>query len=126
LTNREYEEAIVDLHGRSPPSPTKSQEKAIRKQEFSLMIDHRLGREFPERLREELWCVHERIERRRLGLAARSALWKLSLSSRSREAHSLANLMVDEYAKVIGRAEAQRFFGLEPGEKPSLPVELDN
>jgi hypothetical protein len=87
------------------------------------MIDHRLGQEFPVQLRKELWQIHERIEKKRLKLAARFLFRKLSTRARSSQANSLAALMVDEYAKVIGREDAQQFFGLKPGEQPTLPIE---
>ena len=124
LTNREYEKAIADLHSRASSMPSKSEDREIRKREFSLMIDHRLGNEFPKSLRNELWGVHERIEKKRLRMVASTILGKLSRKSRSEEAHLLADKLVNEYAKVIGRENAEMFFGLNKGERPRLPIDF--
>ncbi len=105
--------------------PSKAEDREIRKREFSLMIDHRLGTEFPEDKRDALWRVHQEIERRRIRLAARYLFSRIGFTGRAKRAHSLAEFMVDEYAKVLGRREAELFFGLEKGESPALPIDLN-
>jgi len=39
------------------------------------------------------------------------------------KANGLAGIMVDEFAKILNTQELYRFFQLEPGEQPSLPVD---
>lgn len=125
LSDEEYERAVVELHGRQPDMPSRAEDREIRRQELFLMIDHRLGTEFPTETREALWRVHQDVERRRLRLVFGSLLRRFSVRGRAQRANTLAARLVDEYARVLGREDAERFFGLEPGEPPSLPVDSE-
>jgi hypothetical protein len=49
----------------------------------------------------------------------------LFAKSLTRDAQGLAGYLVDEYAKVLNRAELESFFGTEEAQHPALPIDLD-
>ena len=108
-----------------PPMPTKDQDSEVRRRELELAIEHRLGRDFPQERREALWAAKERVERKRLWLGVKFLIKKKLGRSVVDDAQGLVAYMVDEYAKVLNPAEIESFFGLKKGERPALPVDLD-
>ena len=125
LTDDEYERRIIELHRGLPPMPTKDQDREVRRRELELAIDHRLGRDFPPERREALWAAKERVEKKRLRLGVKFLFKKLFAKNVAREAQGLAGYMVDEYAKVLNTAELESFFGLRKGQRPVLPIDID-
>ncbi|MGE5220476.1 MAG: hypothetical protein ACM3SP_26015 [Chloroflexota bacterium] len=125
LSDDEYEKKIIELHRGLPPMPTKTQDREVRRQELELAIDHRLGRDFPKERREALWAAKERVERKRLWLGVKYLIKKRFGKTVVRDAQGLAGYMLDEYAKVLNSAELESFFDLKKGERPVLPVDLD-
>jgi len=125
LTDDEYERRIIELHRGLPPMPTTDQDREVRRRELELAIDHRLGRDFPRERREALWAAKERVEKKRLWLGVKFLVKKLFAQNVNREAQGLAGYMVDEYATVLNTAELESFFGLKKGQRPVLPIDLD-
>lgn len=113
LTQREYEQAIVGLHTSQPSAPHRAAEAQVRRRELDLMIDHRLGVDFPPDRREALWRIQQRIERRRLRLAA---WWLASLvvpRALDKGANRVAQFVLDAYAQVLSPEEMHAYFGDE-------------
>lgn len=125
LTDDEYESKIIELHRGLPPMPTKEQDNEVRRAELNLAIDHRLGRDFPTDRREALWAIQQRVEKRRLRLAFKYLLRRFLAKRLAQDAQGLAGYMVDEYAKVLNKAELESFFGLQKGQRPVLPIDID-
>lgn len=125
LTDEEYEKRIIELHRGLPPMPTEEQDRQVRRMALDLSIDHRLGRDFPQERRELLWAIQQRVEKRRLWLALKYPFRRLFAKSLARGAQGLAGYLVDEYAGVLTQAELKRFFGLEEGQRPALPIDMD-
>lgn len=122
LSGEEYDRAIVRLHEAAPAAPNRRQDRDLRRASLDLRIDHRLGRDFPEKRREELWQVQEEVEERRLWLAGKWLLGHL-VGRRSPPlvgADRLAGWMVDRFARVLRRDELGAFFG---GDEPALPYD---
>ena len=86
-------------------------------------IDYRLGIDFPAARREALWAVQEWVERKRLRLALKYFLRKMITRWFVRDVRKLTGFLVDEYAKVLSKDELERFFDLQEGQKPSLPID---
>lgn len=126
LTDAEYEKQIVSLYRSLPPMPSPEQDQKTRQQELNLAIDHRLGRGFPEERRAALWAVQQRIEKKRLSLAAKYLLRRFVSGLLIRHAQSLAGYAAAEYAKVLSPEEVRRFLDLKQGERPTLPVDIDH
>lgn len=125
LTDEQYEQGILSLYRGLPPMPSPEQDREVRRQELDLAIDHRLGRDFPADRRSALWAVQQRIEKKRLRLAAKYLLRRAVSKLFARHAQELAGYAADEYAKVLSREELQRFLDLREGEPPALPVDIE-
>lgn len=125
LTDEEYEKRIIELHRGLPPMPTEEQDIQVRRMALDLSIDHRLGRDFPQERRELLWAIQQRVEKRRLWLALKYPFRRLFAKSLARGAQGLAGYLVDEYAGALTQAELKSFFGLEEGQRPALPIDMD-
>jgi hypothetical protein len=72
LTQADYESRIAALHASDPASPTREQEQRTREAELSLLIDYKLGVDFPPGRRARLLQEHRSLNRR--------FLWRLLLS----------------------------------------------
>jgi hypothetical protein len=105
--------------------PTEEEDRQVRRTELNLAIDHRLGRDFPPERRELLWAIQQRVEKRRLWLALKYPFRRLFAKSLARGAQGLAGYLVDEYAEVLTKAELKSFFSLEEGQRPVLPIDID-
>jgi hypothetical protein len=125
LTDEEYEKRIIELHRGLPPMPTEEQDRHVRRMELDLAIDHRLGRDFPQDRRELLWAIQQRLKKRRLWLALKYPFRRFFAKSLARSAQGLAGYLVDEYAEVLTLTELQSFFSLEEGQRPALPIDID-
>jgi|MudIll2142460700_1097286.scaffolds.fasta_scaffold118564_2 hypothetical protein len=125
LTDEEYEKRIIELHRGLPPLPTEEQDRQVRRMALDLAIDHRLGRNFPQERRESLWAIQQRVEKKRLRLALTYPFRRLFAKNLARGAQGLAADLVDEYAKVLTQTELNKFFGLEEGQRPALPIDID-
>lgn len=123
LTDEEYDQAIVTLHSRLPPVPSREQRREVRRRELELAIDHRLGRDFPRPRRDALWAVQQKVERRRLKLMFRYPFRRFFAKSLIKNAQGLGGYLVEAYGEVLNRAELEQFFGKEEVRHPALPVE---
>ncbi len=128
LTADEYERRIVELHRNLPPIPSREMERAIRRKELDLAIDHRLGANFPADRRDRLWSILQRVERRRVWLALKY-LVRRGMAPRPAagavhpQAERVAGFMVDAFAGALDERELKSFFDLEPGDPPRLPLD---
>ena len=123
LSDEEYDRQIVVLYDKLPPTPSREQEREVRRTELNLAIDHRLGRDFPIQKREALWEVQQRVEKKRVWLMLKYFVKKLLRRSIAQEAQGLAQYLVDEYAKVLTPSELERFFGKAEARSPALPFD---
>lgn len=113
LTRDEYERRIVALHEGAPPLPSEDEERRTRRGELELLIDYRLGQQFPPSRRDALWRLQSGLDKRRF--------W-----------HLIAGLLTHPGDPSAGLAKAQvRAFGevLDPLELGTLldltPEELE-
>jgi hypothetical protein len=114
LSGREYDRRVVLLHRAQPSRRSKDEERELRRRELDLMIDYRLGRDFPAARRKAMWDVAERVERRRPMLLVRHFLRRLWPTGLERGAAKLSDFMIDEYAKVLTPDELGAFLGDDP------------
>ncbi len=125
LSDEEYERRIVELQAGLPPSPSEDQDREVRRQQLELLIEYRLGRDFPALRRRALWEVQERIEKGRLRIGFKYLLRRFLPKAIAQASHSLTAYAVDEYATVLSEPELRCFLDLREGEPPALPVDLD-
>lgn len=130
ISGKEYDRRIAELHRHASPMPSKEEDREIRRKELNLAIDHRLGVKFPQNRRDQLWEVMEHVERKRLWLGLKYVFKKMLIRKALskglvHKANGLAEIMVDEFGKILNTQELYHFFQLKPGEHPSLPVDSD-
>lgn len=125
LTPEEYQRKIAELYAKPSPASAENGERAIRRRELDINIDHRLGCRFPKERRDALWAIQEQVEKRRFRMVFKHLFHRLFAKLLARDAQLLANFLVEEYAKVLTPEELQAYFDLNPGEKPVLPIDTD-
>lgn len=126
LSNEEYNRRILALYHDLPPLPSPDQDRDARWQELNLAIDYRLGSAFPEDRRLALWAVQQRVEKKRLRLAAKYLLRRFVARILARHAQELAGYAAEEFAKVLSPQELRSFLDLRENELPALPVDLEH
>lgn len=125
LSGEEYERRVVALYSGAPPLPDENQDRALRRRELDLQIDHRLGVDFPAARRERLFEVQCGLDQVGVGSLIRYALGRVMPSFLVRHARFLADDTVRAYAKVLSEEELREFLDLEAG-KPvrGMPVDM--
>jgi hypothetical protein len=107
LSAEEYERRIVALHADGPAMPDREEELRLRRAEFDLTIDHRLGEAFPVERRERLWAAQQGVDRRRA--------WHLfkGLFARSGDpSEPITRALIDAYANELDTTELRDYFEL--------------
>lgn len=110
ISDEEYDRRVVALHT-SAAEKGESRERRLRFAELNIMIDHRLGQDFPADRRRMLWEANEQAERRRRRLPFRFVIGLLRTRSVEAATEHLADDLVEAYAKVLTPRELQAFFG---------------
>jgi len=126
LSEEEYRRRILALYRDLPPLPSADQDRDARWQELNLAVDYRLGRSFPEERRQALWAVQQRIEKKRLRLAAKYLFRRFVSRILARHAQELAGYAAEEFAKVLSPHELRRFLDLRENEPPALPIDFEH
>lgn len=111
LSAEEFERRIVALYDQGPALPDRDEERRLRRAEFELRIDHRLGQHFPPERRERLWAVQQRFDRLRY--------WHLfkGLFARGGDVSGpLATSLIRAYATELDEAELRCYFELSDGD----------
>lgn len=123
LSKEAYERQIIALYANQPPTPSKEQDRRLRRKSLDLAIDYRLGCDFPQPRRDALWAVQEKLERKRLRFFFKYLLLRLFASDLRRDASGLAQYVVNQYATILSKAECDAFFGANESRNPALPIE---
>lgn len=106
LSRREFERRIVALHRNAPEKPLPDEETSLERAELDLLIDYRLGTQFPGQRREQLWQLKQQHHSSRL----QSLLFVFSQVLVQLNATRIANRLLREYRKVLTPAEFEAFF----------------
>lgn len=121
LSGEEYDSRVVEIHRQASPMPSKEEDAEIRRREFNLSIDYRLGVDFPLHKREALWEIMQQVEKRRLWLGfkhgLRLLLFRDSVPEKLRQGtDAMAAVMVKEFSSVLNEQELRSFFESEQEE----------
>lgn len=122
LSGTEYDRMVAELYLGLPDDPSINAEQRVLRREFDLRIDHRLGINFPQNRREELWRVNERINRRPIRMIFAWQVARVLPNYLAGVAKRLASSVIEEYSAVLTPEELRLFFGEEEAESPGLPV----
>lgn len=113
LTRREYEAAVVNLHGKAETAGSEIERESIERQELDLTIDYRLGKDFPNDRRQQLWQVQKKIQKRRLKNLTARAMGLVSPKWLYSQSNWMARMIASEYANVLNARELAAYFGEE-------------
>lgn len=106
LTQAEYEHKLVSLQAGRATNPSFEQDRKIRVFELNLMIDYRLGTNFPLDRRQELVAEHRRQSTARLWHAAKGAFTLRGPSA------GLTKGVVDGFSRVLSDEDLKAFLEL--------------
>lgn len=111
LSAEEYERRIVALYADGPAMRGREEELRLRRAEFELAIDHRLGVAFPAERRDRLWAAQQRVDRRRA--------WYLfkGLFARSGDpSEPITRALIDACVSELDTTELRDYFELSVGD----------
>ena len=126
LLGEEYDKRIVELHANLPSTLSSEMERQVRRKEMDIAIDYRLGCNFPNHRRDQLWEVQERVEKKSGRLMFKYMFRRFFLKDFAQSAQNLAGYLVAEYAKVLSQKELEQYFGKDEARNPALPIDLDS
>ena len=112
LSRDEYERRIVDLYGQAPAAPDRNQQADLSRRELDLMIDYRLGLNFPSDRRDAL----QRLRRKTETSLGRSALFLMCRVLLRMRMKRLSRILLRDYRKVLSEPEFRAFFDLRDDE----------
>lgn len=108
ISGEEYDRRIVALHG----DPRGADERALRRAELDITIDHRLGLRFPPERREALWHAQQRIAAHPLLTSLRFLAGRVLRGQGLSLSDAQAAYLVTQYASVLNEDELAHFFDL--------------
>jgi len=106
LSAEEYERRIVALYAEGPAMPDCDEDLRLRRAEFELAVDHRLGTAFPPDRRERLWAAQQSVDRHRV--------WHLfkGLFARGDCSDPLAHALIAACARELDAEELRAYLEL--------------
>lgn len=115
LSAEEYERRIVALHADGPAMPGREEDLRLRRAEFDLAIDHRLGVAFPVERRERLWAAQQSVDRRRAW-----HLFKGLFERRGDLSAPMTRALIEACANELDTAELRDYFELSAADMRRL------
>jgi len=126
LSGREYDGKIAELYqslAGNAATGSSDIEAEIETGEFNLLIDHKLGIDFPADKRAALLDAKRRIGRNRLKLVAAYLGASLRKRGFANAMQVLLEQMCAEFAKILTEEELIALLDRKPGETPILPLD---
>lgn len=113
ISQADFEQASLELIARADPDETAEQSLARERAEFFLLVDYRLGTQFPADRREALWKARQRV--------LHTSFWQaLKLAWRRPVGDGLSELLVKEFSQVLEAKEVATLLGLDQNELVGL------
>lgn len=106
LSLREYEAGITALHSNVPANPDVATRKRLAAAELDLLIDYRLGVQFPAERRTALHRIHQHYQKR----LSRQLLLFFSHWLLEHGQHRIATRLLRDFAHVLTHDEFLAFF----------------
>lgn len=106
LSEQAFEQSTLQLITQAGQDETAEQSLARERAEFFLLIDYRLGVEFPVDRREELWKARQRV--------LHTSFWQaLKLALRRPMGDGLSEMLVKEFSQILDGEEVAALLGLD-------------
>jgi hypothetical protein len=122
ISEEQYLEAIRQLHRSGPETPPDQ----LAEGEYQLMIDRKLGKDFPQDKREVMLAIYRVMCHERDTLMAQFLSGSLTPEAYSEQLHALLQGATRQYERILGPSQLEAFTGAAPGEAPALPIEPSN
>lgn len=106
LSSEQYQRCILALYEDMPPAPDRRQQTKLARRELDLLIDYKLGIDFPADRRGRLWDIHDRYRKRFLG----NLLLLFSRTLREYRMGWLVSRMLKAYREVLSEDEFVALF----------------
>ena len=126
LTEQEYLAALHELS--TLPTFPKQSDKLLEPvasqrsdAEFQLMIDYKLGRDFPRGKRETMLRAHRAMCSQRDCLAIQFLSGSLSQEAYFNELRTIVRAATEQFAAILSPDEFEAFIAVKPGEPVELP-----
>ncbi|WP_265211977.1 hypothetical protein [Herbaspirillum lusitanum] len=113
LTRQQFDRAVVELYERQGHTLGTPHDAELRQRELNLLIDYRLGRDFPADRRIQLWKIQQRIEQRRFRTLAQSVLVKILPRVKINRFNVLLGFARQSYSEVLTSQEIAAFLSDE-------------
>jgi hypothetical protein len=125
LTQEEYSNKINEMYQEiAPGTARKYSPEEISVKEFNLLIDFKLGVDFPEEKRKILTRSRKRIQMYHVKLVKRFQTGELSNEEFAMEVEQkIPAMMVEEFAKILPPEELNKLFDIVDGQVPVIPVD---
>lgn len=109
ISKREFERHITKLYEKTPSNLNREEQFSLMQKELDLIIDHRLGINFPIERREKLW----RIRRKTESSIAKNILFLFSRSLLKFRTAGIADKLLKDYREVLSKKEFNAFFDIK-------------
>lgn len=125
LTTREFEIAVSKLHSehsaswKTPGMPTNKEEECYVRAERELLMDYKLGLDFPRERRETMHAAWAEVDTKRLSLFFKPALTSLFKSRKpsydevAQDNNVLVDFIVKKFGDVLDKEDVARLLGDE-------------
>jgi hypothetical protein len=123
LSGPEFDKRVTELYLALPDNPSAADAQEVRRAEFDLMIDRRLGLHFPAARREALWEVNIKMSRHPLRLFLAWQVGRILPRLLAVATRRVASKVIDEYRTVLAPEELKFFFGESEIASPGLPLD---
>lgn len=121
ISQKEYTQRVIEFQY-SGDVATEEGQRHIARGELEALIDYRLGVNFPDDKREDLWDIKDAMLKRPLAFTAAFFLKHLIRHPFTGLSGIQARYLVDQYSKVLTREELQTFFDLNDDEAQMLKM----
>jgi len=125
MTDEEYSKCMAELLDKIQATSTSYEDdtlllKRYRQAEFDLMIEYRLGSDFPTEKREKLQIIHEQLLKKTEELRNAYAEGKLNHEQLLSGIQDLSHNIKEQYSQVLTEEEVALLLGKEQQDIPFL------
>ena len=125
LTEKEYGEALHSLYIRPASDGWPMMEEDIRRAEFYLLIDYRLGKSFPVDRRAALWAVQRDLLRKTKRSFVGHVISRLMKRDDAARLQDALDNALEKFAKLLSDEELHALFCIPDGEEVRLTLPID-
>ncbi|MDH3892696.1 MAG: hypothetical protein OEV49_16665 [candidate division Zixibacteria bacterium] len=124
LTEDEYDRKLSEIHQELASDASRVRPEDFAAREFDLLVDHKLGVDFPEEKRVSLREASMRIHEHQLRLTKRFRDGEFSPQEFAVEiGRAIPAMMAKEYSEILSPDELEQLLGIVDGQAPEMPID---